>query len=142
MTGTSGSCALDDHAGGGRAVDRVEHEHRRPSVMAVVDLLLLGVVLIGVEVVDLAVGAQLLDLRLEERLVEGLVAGGLGLGEQQGDGLAAATVAGVAVARLFAPQAAKAPSDDDSCGRGRRRGGILFTIPPGRSGRRPRASKF
>ena len=63
-----------------------------------VDLLgLLGLVLVGVVVDDLAVVAELGDLVLEERLVEGLVAGGLGLREQQGDDLAvAAAVGGVA----------------------------------------------
>ena len=66
-----------------------------------VDLLgLLGLVLVGVVVDDLAVVAQLRDLGLEQRLVEGLVAGGLGLGQQQGDGLAAAAAVAAVVAAL------------------------------------------
>ena len=49
---------------GGLAVDRVEHQHLGALVDRRVDLLgLLGLVLVGVVVVDLAVGAQLRDLR-------------------------------------------------------------------------------
>jgi len=76
------------HAAGAGAVDRVEHDHGRALVDRGVDLLgLLGLVLVGVVVGDLAVLAQVGHLGLEERLVEGLVAGGLRLRQQEGDGL-------------------------------------------------------
>ena len=74
---------------GGLAVDRVEHEHvgalgeGRLSL-----LLLLGRVLVGVGVDDLAGGALGLDRRGEQRAVLALVASGLGLRQQQGDLLA------------------------------------------------------
>ena len=49
-------------------------------------MLLICRVLVGVEVEHLAVGAQGLDLGLEQGPVEGLVPGGLGLGKEEGDG--------------------------------------------------------
>ena len=110
MTWTSWVLRGLDHAAGARTVDRVEHDDAGALGDGGVDLLgLLGLVLVGVVVDDLAVGAELGDLGLEERLVEGLVAGGLGLGEQQGDDLAvAAAVAGVAADwSSLAPQAVR-----------------------------------
>ena len=65
-----------------------------PSLIAVSTCCgLLGLVLVGVVVGDLAVLAELGDLGLEQRLVERLVTGGLRLGQQQRDGAAAAVTA-------------------------------------------------
>ena len=86
MTGTFLALAWVTIGAGRRGVDRVEHEHLRAVGQRGLGLLLLlGRVLVGVAVDDLAVGAQLLDLGLEERPVLGLVAGGLGLRQEQGD---------------------------------------------------------
>src|SRR6185295_1894419 len=72
-------------------IDRVQHEHACALRDRGVGLLLLLVrVLAGVLVEDLAVGAELLDLGLEERPVLLLIAGRLGLGQEEGDRLPAA----------------------------------------------------
>src|SRR5690606_5833060 len=75
-----------DDAFGGLGVHRVEDEH--PDALGEHRLglrLLLGLILVGVLVQHLAVRAQLLELRLDERPVERLVPRGLRLGEQQAD---------------------------------------------------------
>lgn len=73
---------------GGAGVDGVQDDHLDAGRDQVVELLLLRRdVLGGVLVVDLAVVAEFLDLRLDQRVVEGLVAGGAALGQEQADGL-------------------------------------------------------
>ena len=91
-----------DHAARTGAVDRVEHDDVRALGDGGVDLLgLLGLVLVGVVVDDVQSLQSSATCVLEQRLVEGLVAGGLGLRQQQGDGLAvAAAVGGVAAASV------------------------------------------
>ena len=70
MTGTFLALACVDDRRGGRAVDRVEHQHLGALGQRGLGLLLLlGGVLVGVRVEDLAVRAELLDLGLEQRPV-------------------------------------------------------------------------
>src|SRR4051794_13245997 len=107
--------AVDDR-GGRRGVDRVEDEHLRALGERGLGLaLLLGRVLIGVRVDDLAVRTELLGLVLEARAILGLVARRLGLGQQQRDG---ARLAPAAAARAAAVVVARAAPGSD-----RRRGG-------------------
>lgn len=86
----------------GLVVDRVQHDDLDTLRDQGVELLLLGLrVPACVVVLDFAVGAEGLDLRLDERAVEGLVTRGLVLRQQQTDGLAVTTAAAVlVVARL------------------------------------------
>ena len=78
MTGTFLAFACVDDRRRGGAVDRVEHHHLDALGQRGLSLLLLlGGVLVGVRVDDLAARAELLDLGLEQRPVLGLVAGRL-----------------------------------------------------------------
>ncbi len=74
---------------GGLGVEGVEHDHLHAlGDQGVELLLLLGRAALGVAVADLAVRAEGGDLGLDERAVEGLVAGGgCVLRQQQADGL-------------------------------------------------------
>lgn len=85
------------HPGLGRLeVDRVQNDHLHALGDQRVELLLLGLGLLRrVVVLDLAVAAQLMDLRLHQRTVEGLVTRGLVLRQEQADGLVVATALGV-----------------------------------------------
>jgi hypothetical protein len=104
--------ASDDRPGG-RAVDRVEHEDVGAVGQGCLGLrLLLGRILVGVAVEDLAVGAQVLDLGLEQRAVLRLVAGGLGLGQQEGD-LEVASASARAAATAVVVVAARSRADDE-----------------------------
>lgn len=83
---------------GGLVVDGVQDDDLHTLRDERVELLLLGLaVLRGVVVLDLAVGAQRLDLRLHDGAVERLVSRGLVLRQEQADGLAVAAAAGVLV---------------------------------------------
>ena len=104
------------HARGRGRIDRVEDDHVDALGHRGLDLrLLLGRVLVGVLVQDLAVRAELLDLLLEQRLVLGLVARRLRLGQQEADLAAAARAAVAAVESSSLPQAAS-PSASDQPG--------------------------
>ena len=86
MTGTFLACASATMLCAAFAVEGVEHE----NLDALGEhgfglLLLLRGIPVGVGVEDGAVGAQLLDLRLEERLVCARVACGHGVGKQEAD---------------------------------------------------------
>ena len=107
----------DDRPGGG-GVNRVQHHHLCPVGQRRLGLLLLlGGVLVGVRVQDLAVRAELLDLGLEQRAVLRLIPGVLRLGQKQGD-LAAAAGGGArrvaARSRVVVVAAARAQTERDA----------------------------
>src|SRR5690606_15530470 len=78
---------LLDDAARGLGVHGVQDQHGDPLGQHGLGLgLLLGDVLVGVLVGDLALGAEFGDRLLEVGAVELLVAGGLGIGQQQADG--------------------------------------------------------
>ena len=110
MTGHVLGGGLGDDGAGGLAVDRVEHQHLGAVGEGGLGLAqLLGRVLVGVGVEHLAVGAELLDLGLEQRAVLGLVAGGLGLGQQERDLAALAAAAAAADGRRSPPSSSSLP---------------------------------
>src|SRR5919197_2827251 len=145
---------LLDDAGGRLDVDGVQREHIGPVGQRGLGLsLLLLWILRGVRVDHLAARAVALDLGLELGPVVGLVARGLGLGQEQGDRLALGLAAAGAARRLLVAAARGQPDDREKRHRCRDESpesslhrlppqwvAVIFESPAGASGSSPSAS--
>src|SRR5919197_1285516 len=145
---------LLDDAGGRLDVDGVKRERIGPVGQRGLGLgLLLLRILRGVRVDHLAARAVALDLGLELGPVVGLVARGLGLGQEQGDRLALGLAAAGAARRLLVAAARGQPDDREKRHRCRDESpesslhrlppqwvAVIFESPAGASGSSPSAS--